>query len=136
MVDYFEWLGGQFSSCSNRREKIEAAAEAIHAHETNLTNAMLHGIGNLPGLANMDGVSVIGGIENSRREGLVSLNIEGVADAEVVQKLSDPGHPRSHPQGRPLFREHSGTARLAVLCPGVHVPLQYDPRGRAVSQRL
>jgi len=91
VIDYFEWLGGQFNDSDDRREKIEAAAEAIHAHETSLTNAMLHGTGNLPGLADMDGVSVLGGIDNPRREGLVSLNIGGVADADIVQKLSDQG---------------------------------------------
>ncbi|MGI9355392.1 MAG: aminotransferase class V-fold PLP-dependent enzyme, partial [Rhizobiaceae bacterium] len=91
VIDYFEWLGGHFSDSPDRRTKIDAAAKAIQAHETSLADAMLHGTGNLPGLAEMNGVSVIGGINNPRREGLVSLNIEGVADTDVVRRLSDQG---------------------------------------------
>ncbi len=91
VIDYFEWLGGQFSESTDRREKIEAAAQAIHAHEHSLTEAMLHGTGNLPGLADMDGVTILGGIDNPRREGLVSLRVDGVEDGDLVQKLNDQG---------------------------------------------
>jgi len=91
VVNYFEWLGSQFSTSSDRREKLEAAAKAIHAHEKSLTDAMLYGTGNLKGLADMDGVRVIGGVENTRREGLVALTVEGVETAEVVAKLGEQG---------------------------------------------
>ncbi len=91
VVDYFEWLGGQFSDSGDRREKIEAAAEAIHAHEHSLTEAMLHGTGNLPGLVDMEGVTILGGTDNPRREGLVSLRVEGLEDGDLVQRLSDQG---------------------------------------------
>lgn len=91
VVDYFEWLGAQFSDSNDRRTKIEAAAEAIHAHESSLTDAMLHGTGNLPGLADMNGITVLGGIDNPRREGLVSLRVEDITDIDLVQRLSDQG---------------------------------------------
>lgn len=73
VVAYFEWLGAQVSDAEDRRDRIEAAAEAIHAHEASLTDAMLHGIGNLPGLAQIEGVTVIGGEDNPAREGLVTF---------------------------------------------------------------
>ena len=39
----------------------------------NLTDAMIHGTGNLDGLAEMEKVHIIGGVDNPAREGLVSL---------------------------------------------------------------
>ncbi|WP_069300938.1 aminotransferase class V-fold PLP-dependent enzyme [Neptunicoccus sediminis] len=88
VVDYFDWLGGQISDSTDRRERIEAAGAAIHAHEKDLTDAMLHGIGNLKGVAELNGVSVIGGVDNPLREGLVSLTVEGMTGADVVTALN------------------------------------------------
>ncbi len=91
VVEYFEWLGGQFTSSKDRRKRIEAASTAIHAHEEALTEAMLHGTGNLKGLADMARVSIIGGVDNPRREGLVSLNVEGLPAEKVVASLHEHG---------------------------------------------
>lgn len=91
VVAYFDWLGGEVSDATDRRERIVAAGAAIHAHEQRLTEAMLHGTGNLPGLADMAQVQVIGGIDNPRREGLVCLNVDGVAAPEVVSRLNAQG---------------------------------------------
>jgi selenocysteine lyase/cysteine desulfurase len=91
VVDYFEWLGTHFTESTDRRARIVAAGEAIHAQEKRLTDAMLHGTGNIRGLAEMPGVSVIGGIDNPRREGLVSLTVAGQPAPEVVRKLNNRG---------------------------------------------
>ncbi|MEP5779638.1 MAG: aminotransferase class V-fold PLP-dependent enzyme, partial [Hyphomicrobiales bacterium] len=91
VVSYFEWLGEKFTSSNDRREKLEAAAKAIHAHEKSLTDAMLHGTSNLKGVAEMEGVQIIGGVENSRREGLVALSVDGIDTADVVAKLGERG---------------------------------------------
>ena len=91
VVDYFDWVGGHFSDSEDRRERIEAAGKAIHAQEKTLTDAMLHGTGNLKGLADIDAVSVIGGIDNPLREGLVAMNIDGMDAGEVVSKLNECG---------------------------------------------
>ena len=91
VVDYMIWLGGHFTGSSDDRARIEAAAKAIHDHEASLTDAMLHGTGNLKGLAEMPGVSVLGGIDNPAREGLVSLTVDGVASVDVVAKLNAQG---------------------------------------------
>jgi cysteine desulfurase/selenocysteine lyase len=56
-----------------------------------LTNAMLHGTGNLKGLAEMPGVSIIGGVDNPAREGLVSLTVDGVKAVDIVEKLNAQG---------------------------------------------
>jgi selenocysteine lyase/cysteine desulfurase len=87
VVEYFDWLGGEVSDATDRRARIVAAGEAIHAHEARLVQAMVHGTGNLKGLAELPGVGLIGGIENPRREGLVSLTVEGMAAPDVVTAL-------------------------------------------------
>ncbi len=88
---YLEWLGDQVSTQTDRRAKIEAAAEAIHAHEQTLTQALLFGTDNLKGASELNGVEIIGGINNPRREGLVSLRIKGRPSPEVVTLLNDMG---------------------------------------------
>ena len=88
---YFEWLGEQVSDATDRRAKFVAAGEAIHAQEKALTDAMIHGTGNLPGLAEMEKVSIIGGADNAAREGLVGLTVDGIASVDVVKRLNDEG---------------------------------------------
>lgn len=91
VVNYFDWLGGEVSGSEDRRSRFRAAGEAIHAHEKVLTDAMIFGTGNLPGLSEMPKVSIIGGADNPAREGLVSLTVEGMASADVVKKLNEEG---------------------------------------------
>jgi len=91
VIDYFDWLGGKVSDEADRRTRIEAAGQAIHAYETHLTNAMINGTGNLPGLRDMDHVSILAGADNPSREGLVSIVVDGMASADVVTRLNDQG---------------------------------------------
>jgi len=91
VVDYFAWLGGNFTESGDPRLQIEAAAQAIHAHEKLLTDAMLFGTGNLKGLTEMPGVNVIGGTENPAREGLVSLTADGFDAEDLVSALREQG---------------------------------------------
>lgn len=91
VVDYFDWLGGRVSDHGDRRARIVAAGEAIHAQEKALTEALLRGAGNLPGLASYEGVTIIGGIDNPRREGLVSFAYEGLEATRIVAALNEAG---------------------------------------------
>lgn len=91
VVAYFDWLGGEVSDATERRARIEAAAAAIHAHEAALMRAMLHGTGNLRGLAEMPGVTVIGGPVVEGREGVVSLTLATMPSADLVQHLASHG---------------------------------------------
>ncbi|MFN3209652.1 MAG: aminotransferase class V-fold PLP-dependent enzyme [Roseovarius sp.] len=91
VVAYFDWLGGEVSGETDRRRRIEAAGRAIHAYETHLTDAMIKGTGNLPGLRDMDHVGILGGADNPAREGLVSVVVAGVPSAEVVERLNAQG---------------------------------------------
>lgn len=91
VVRYFEWLGGHFTKDDDPRAKIVAAGDAIHIHEKQLTDAMIHGTGNLPGLADMPSVTIIGGLDNPRREGLVALTVNGMEAPDVVAALNERG---------------------------------------------
>ena len=91
VVEYIEWLGSKLSISDDRRTRFEAAGKAIHDHEQDLTNAMIHGTGNLPGLAEMTNVRIIGGVNNPAREGLVSLYFDGIEARDVVARLNEAG---------------------------------------------
>lgn len=91
VVDYFDWLGGEVSDETDPRKRIEAAGRAIHAYETHLTDTMINGTGNLPGLKDMDHVRILAGEENPAREGLVSIVVDGMASPDVVEHLNQQG---------------------------------------------
>ena len=91
VVDYIEWLGSQVCDSDDQRTRFEAAGNAIHDHEQVLTDAMIHGTGNLPGLAEMAHVHIIGGVDNPAREGLVSIYVDGIDSKDVVSRLNSEG---------------------------------------------
>ncbi|MEM7291349.1 MAG: aminotransferase class V-fold PLP-dependent enzyme [Pseudomonadota bacterium] len=91
LVEYFDWLGGEVSDSVGRRQRIEAASAAIKAHEKTLTDAMIYGSGNLPGLKDLPGVEIIGGAESSIREGLVSFVVDGISSKQIVADLNAAG---------------------------------------------
>ena len=91
VIAYFDWLGGEVSEETGRRERIEAAGRAIHDYETHLTNTAINGTGNLPGLPDMEHVTLLAGADNTAREGLVSIVVEGIASERVVEILNTQG---------------------------------------------
>ena len=91
VVSYFNWLGSNFTNSKDKRDKFVAAGKAIKTHEKYLTDAMILGNGNIPGLSQIDKVNIIGGLDNPAREGLVSIYIDGISSSEVVKKLNDQG---------------------------------------------
>jgi selenocysteine lyase/cysteine desulfurase len=91
VVDYIEWLGSQVCDSDDQRTRFEAAGNAIHDHEQALTVAMIRGTGNLPGLAEMAHVHIIGGVDNPAREGLVSIYVDDIDSKDVVARLNSEG---------------------------------------------
>ena len=91
VVDYFVWLGGHFTMSGDRRARIESAAKAIHDHEQVIAHAMMHGAGNLRGLAELPGVIVIGGADSAGREGVVSLTLDHMESSDLVTFLNARG---------------------------------------------
>ncbi|WP_372893454.1 aminotransferase class V-fold PLP-dependent enzyme [Rhodosalinus sp.] len=91
VIDYLDWLGAEVGGAEDRRARIEAAGAAIAAHEARLLGAMLHGTGNQRGVAEMPGVRLIGPASAEGREGVVSLWLEGMASADLVDHLGARG---------------------------------------------
>jgi selenocysteine lyase/cysteine desulfurase len=91
VVAYFDWLGGQFSTSSDRRERLEAAGAAIHAEEAKLLGWLMSGTGNLRGLAEMPCVTLVGGAALEGREGVVSLRLDGWDTLKLVEFLGARG---------------------------------------------
>lgn len=91
VVDYLEWLGGEFTENTDRRSRIEAAGRAIAAHEHRLLAAMIGGIGDLTGLRDLPGVRLVGGDALEGREGVVSLWLEGMDAGDLVAFLAERG---------------------------------------------
>lgn len=91
VVSYFDWLGGQVSDAEDRAGRLSAARTAIHAHEAALCDAMVHGTGNLTGLADLPGVAIVGGADNPAREGLVGFWADGHGSADLVTALNARG---------------------------------------------
>ncbi len=91
VVDYLDWLGRHYTDDADRRSRLEAAARAIHDHEQALAEAMVHGTGNLRGLNGIPGLHIIGGMDNTRREGVLSLWMEGRPSEEIVAFLNARG---------------------------------------------
>ncbi|MCQ0094196.1 aminotransferase class V-fold PLP-dependent enzyme [Roseovarius sp. M141] len=91
VVRYFDWLGGEVSTETDPRARINTAGRAIRSYETHLTDAMINGTGNLPGLREMAHVTILAGADNPAREGLVSIVVAGTPSAEVVTLLNNQG---------------------------------------------
>jgi selenocysteine lyase/cysteine desulfurase len=89
VVAYFDWLGGEVSNETEPRKRIKAAGIAINSYETYLTDALINGTGNLPGLKNMANVTILSGADNPAREGTVSFVINDIPSTDVVQFLND-----------------------------------------------
>jgi cysteine desulfurase/selenocysteine lyase len=91
VVGYLDWLGTHFTESGDRRSRLEAATHAIDDHEKRLVRAMLFGTGNLCGLADLPGVTLIGGSAIEGREGVVSLRLAGMESADLVEHLRQRG---------------------------------------------
>jgi len=59
-VDYFSWLGGHFTSATDRRARVVAAKAAIHTHMKALLYRAMNGTDAVPGLRRQGHVSVCG----------------------------------------------------------------------------
>lgn len=91
MVAYLVWLGGHFSAATSRRERLLAAAQAMHAQEVALTTRLIHGSETRVGLAHLAGVRLIGEADSPWREGVVSFAVEGRDAVEIVARLGEHG---------------------------------------------
>lgn len=91
VVRYLEWLGSHFTNSKDQREQLIAAGRAMYDQEAHLVDVVINGTEGQRGLRDMPEVSVIGGLDNPKREGLVSIRVEGIPCPEVVSTLNAQG---------------------------------------------
>lgn len=93
VVRYLEWLGSAVAGADTLepRQLIEAAASAIREQEQDLVAAMMWGVGDLPGLAQLDAVTVIGPDNSEHRSGMVSFTIDSMDGPTAVDELNTDG---------------------------------------------
>jgi len=99
VIAYFDWLGGEVSQETDFRKRIEAAGQAVHDYEADLTNGLINGVDGQRGLRDMGKVTILSGVDNPARVGTVSFAVQGVASPEIVAELNEKG-----------IRTHSRTA--------------------------
>ncbi|MEM7194033.1 MAG: aminotransferase class V-fold PLP-dependent enzyme [Pseudomonadota bacterium] len=91
VVNYLEWLGSEFTTSDDLRDRLVAAGKAMQAHEHDLVQLMINGDETQSGLRDIEGVFIVGGADNPHREGLVSMTLVNMPSAEVVTALNDRG---------------------------------------------
>jgi selenocysteine lyase/cysteine desulfurase len=91
VIAYLDWLGGEVADETDRRRRIEAAGQAIHDFEADLTRALIDGTDGQTGLRHLPGITVIAGLDNPARVGTVSFTLKGVPSADLVEALRDQG---------------------------------------------
>lgn len=100
VVDYLCWLGSRFTDRPDRRSLVVAAMKAIRAHQLGLLSLLLQGTDGVPGLRNLEGVTVYGvGRDLSRQSLLVGFNLAGIDPVRACAlyraeqlRLHSPGH--------------------------------------------
>ncbi len=88
---YLRWLGREAGAPESPRTEVETAAAAINAEEAALMEAALHGVGNLAGLADLPGVTILGGADNPGREGVVTFTLASMPPDPLVAHLEAQG---------------------------------------------
>jgi len=91
VVNYLDWLGSNFTSSEQCRDRVLAAGKVIKDQESHLVDVMINGNDDQKGLRQMPEIVVIGGHDNPHREGLVSLYVESIPCADIVSQLNAAG---------------------------------------------
>jgi cysteine desulfurase family protein (TIGR01976 family) len=87
-VEYLAELGRSIASCSDRRQALMSAYDAIQSHERKLTERMLRGLHEIPGLR-LYGISDPTRLES--RCPTFAVRIDGHTPLELATKLGEQG---------------------------------------------
>ncbi len=88
IVDYVCWIGGQFSTASDRRALFAAGIEHIELHERALLARLLDGSEAVPGLRRMDGVQVFLDHDDlTKRDLIIGIGFDALDYTQAVHGL-------------------------------------------------
>jgi cysteine desulfurase/selenocysteine lyase len=89
VVDYLCWLGAHFTDSTERRELVVAAKSAIMGHMRALLDRLVFGTEELPGLADLDHVTVCGMSDGSLDRLCIFLfRIEGLGSSQASDRYN------------------------------------------------
>lgn len=92
IVDYVCWIGGQFSTASDRRALFAAGIEHIELHERALLARLLDGSEAVPGLRRMDGVQVFLDHDDlTKRDLIIGIGFDALDYTQAVQAYAQRG---------------------------------------------
>ncbi len=102
VIDHLEWIGKEvqhlydrkFSESKGRQRLLKIAMDAIQQNEMELSEAVLKGSEDVPGLLDMPRVTVYGLTDIQRLKERVptfSFDVEGISGEEVAKRLWDEG---------------------------------------------
>ncbi len=95
VIDYLCWLGSHFTSSSDRRDQIVTAKKAITKHMQALLHQILYGNDGVPGLNDLDHVTVCGmkgGLE--QRLCIFLFQLAGMNATEAMNRYNQEFHIR------------------------------------------
>jgi len=97
VIDYLTWLSGQvkpeyakFTTYSGRVKALKIAMDAIQEYEKSLSQAMLEGVGDAPGLLQIPHVRTYGMTDSKRldeRDPTFLFRVKDISDDLVVERL-------------------------------------------------
>ena len=92
VVNYVCWIGSQFLESTNRRALYVEGMSRIKLHERALYQRLLHGSPAVPGLNEMDGVTVFfDQTDLTTRDFIVAISIHGLDHTQAVKEYEKEG---------------------------------------------
>jgi selenocysteine lyase/cysteine desulfurase len=95
VVDYFCWLGSQFTDSADRRAQVVAAKAAIIGHMRALLHRALYGTGDIKGLLDLERVTTCGmGRDLATRLCIFLFHIRGIDSPQAIGRYNREFHVR------------------------------------------
>ncbi len=92
IVDYVCWLGGQFVNTSSRREGFVEGMSRIALHERALLSRTLDGSEGVPGLREIEGVTVhLDHPDLTSRDLIVAMSVDRLSPVQAVREYENRG---------------------------------------------
>jgi cysteine desulfurase / selenocysteine lyase len=143
VIDYLEWLATEVApeATGDRRSRVVAAMQAIEAHEAALSERLLHGTGDAPGILRLANVRIHGQQHHANgRESVFALSVAGVATGALVQQFGRRGivvHDRvSDAYSRHTLEALGVNETLRVSLAHYNTPAEVDAFLRAFAEIL
>lgn len=116
VVEYFQWLGSNFTDSDDPRTKIVEAMLAIERYEAGLIRALLTGTDKAKGMLDMEHVRVIGLTNDLKfKEAIIAFNIDDTDTVSALKYFEENGV-RMHDRISNAYSKHTLDALNESAC--------------------